>query len=543
MPTEPTGRTGPPEHRPISGTEEHQLVLAFSAVLVTASLAYCYRRGLLLLYGDAVAHLHIARRIVDSLNPGLRQLGSVWLPLPHLLLLPFVLRTDWWQDGLAGAWPSMACYMAAGVGMYRLARNWMQPSWAALAFLAFALNPGLLYMGTTAMTEPLFLALFLWSVVFLLDLERTTRLAEWTAARAALWKLTAVLIAAVFTRYDGWILGTLAWCIAAIWAWRGGWWRERRLRPALLLCTLLLLAAPLLWLAYNWRFFGDPLDFMRGPYSAKAIERRTSPPGSSHYPGYHNMPSAALYYLKAATLGATTFHATDVLLLLAGVGTALAIVRHRASALAAALLLWMPLPFYVYSVAYAAVPIFIPVWGPFAYYNTRYGMELLPALALFPIFVAVTVTNYRPRWRQAMMAAVGAWIVGNSLLLLRATPLVLQEAKVNASTRVPFERALAKQLALFPPGDTVLMYTSAHVGALQDLGLPLKQTVNEGEYPYWQHAMEDPAAAAAIVVAIDGDPVAGAVARHPGGLQLMAVICTTGQPCARVYRSTSPAAR
>ena len=48
----------------------------------------------------------------------------------------------------------------------------------------------------------------------------------------------------------------------------------------------------------------------------------------------------------------------------------------------------MPLPFYVYSIAYGSVPIFIPQLWPHSYYNSRYGMEMLPALALFA-FLAV----------------------------------------------------------------------------------------------------------------------------------------------------------
>ncbi len=77
------------------------------------ALMVCYSRGYMLLYGDAVAHLGIARRILDSRNPGLSQLGGVWLPLPHLLMLPFVQKMEWWQNGLAGAWPSMLCYILA----------------------------------------------------------------------------------------------------------------------------------------------------------------------------------------------------------------------------------------------------------------------------------------------------------------------------------------------------------------------------------------------------------------------------------------------
>ena len=47
------------------------------------------------------------------------------------------------------------------------------------------------------------------------------------------------------------------------------------------------------------------------------------------------------------------------------------------------LLLWVPLPFYTLSVAYSGVPIFMPVWWPFSFYNVRYGLELLPAFAVF----------------------------------------------------------------------------------------------------------------------------------------------------------------
>src|SRR6202040_4106660 len=96
-------------------------------VLAVISLAYCYSHHLLLLYGDAVAHLHIARRVLDSRRPGFRQLGTVWLPLPHVLLVPFAANMTWWRSGLAGAGPSIACYVAAGTGIYRLARFWFSP--------------------------------------------------------------------------------------------------------------------------------------------------------------------------------------------------------------------------------------------------------------------------------------------------------------------------------------------------------------------------------------------------------------------------------
>ncbi len=518
--------------------EESKLAMAVAVLLATASLVYCARHRWLLLYGDAVAHQHIARRVFDSLNPGFRQLGSVWLPLPHLLLLPFVQRTDWWQSGLAGAIPSMASYVLACIGLYRLARRWLQPLLAILVFAALALNPGLLYMSTTAMTEPLFLALMVWSVVYLTAFESATREADAKAARAALWKLTLVLIAAVFTRYDGWILGKLAWMLVAYWTLQRGWWREAANARALIICTVLLVAAPLAWLGYNWRIYGDPLDFLRGPYSAKAIELRTTKPGSWHYPGWHNVWVALLYYVKAAKIGAAPLQCGRWLLLMAAAGTAYALRNYGSRTLPAALLFWMPVPFYAYAVAYGSVPIFLPVWWPHAFYNTRYGMELLPAFALFPAFAVLAVVRKWPEWSRAIVGFALFTIVASNALLLRATPLVLQEAKTNSATRIPFEQALATRLVLLPPQSKLMMYTSAHIGALQQIGFPLRQTVNEGDYKLWQSALNSPAKAADFVVAIDGDSVADAVRQHPQDLQLLFLICSTGQPCAHIYRST-----
>ena len=48
-------------------------------------------------------------------------------------------------------------------------------------------------------------------------------------------------------------------------------------------------------------------------------------------------------------------------------------------------MLWLPLPFYMLSIAYGGVPIFMPVWWPFSYYNVRYGVELLPGFAVFTV--------------------------------------------------------------------------------------------------------------------------------------------------------------
>jgi len=528
-------------------TRESRFVALVAAFLGVLSFAYCARHNLLLLYGDAVSHLHIARRIFDSLNPGFRQLGSVWLPLPHLLMVPFVMRMEWWQSGLAGAIPSIGCYIFGCVGIYRLTRMWLSAGPAAVAVIFYGLNPGLLYMQTTAMTEPLFLAEMIWSTLLIAEFCRVIRpesLNPEDDERASRLLIGAglVLLAAVFTRYDGWIFASSAWLAAAVAMFRGRSWRSR-VGGAFVLFTVMLAVAPLLWMAYNAKQFGDPLDFLRGPYSAKVIEERTTPPGAWHHPGWHSMRVAALYFLKAAELGATPLRFANTLLLLTIAGTVAAIVRWWSGSLAALLLLWVPLPFYAYSVAYGSVPIFIPLWWPHSWYNTRYGMEMLPAFALFSAMLISWVQELArksaPRVAHWILPAVFLAVGINSVVLARATPLVLQEAIANSRTRIPFEQAIARTLSplsVRAPGP-ILMYTSEHIGALQRAGIPLKSTINEGDYYQWSNALRDPAAMAPLVVAIDGDAVANAVKEHPEGLQLLTVICSTDQQCARIYVS------
>src|SRR5690242_10450584 len=108
--------------RPASSDNDILLVAQIAAAISIAAFLYCLRHDLLLLYGDAVAHIHIARRVFDSRTPGPLQLGTVWLPLPHLLMLPFLVSRWMWQTGIGGSFLSMGSYVCGAIGIYRLLR-------------------------------------------------------------------------------------------------------------------------------------------------------------------------------------------------------------------------------------------------------------------------------------------------------------------------------------------------------------------------------------------------------------------------------------
>jgi hypothetical protein len=250
---------------------------------------------------------------------------------------------------------------------------------------------------------------------------------------------------------------------------------------------------------------------------------------------------AGHYFLKTAELGAARPLATNVLLVLVLLGVAVAFKRRQARGVLA--LFWLPLPFYAYSVAYGSVPIFIPPWPPFAWYNTRYGLELLPAFALSLAFLAEFSLDWlrssSPRWVPLAIGLMLGFILLDDVLLMRGTPLVFAEAVENSRTRIPFEAAVARALDALPAQGRILMYTSDHIGAVQQAGIPLVRTINDSDDLIWRLSLAHPSQAAPFVVAIDGDMLAHAVAAHPEGLTLLDVICSTGQPCARIYAATA----
>jgi hypothetical protein len=513
------------------------------AASVVASI-WSWRHGALLNYGDAVAHLHIARRVIDSHRPGLSQLGSVWLPLPHLLLIPFVAVYSWWANGIAGLIPSSLAYIAGCAGIYRLARHWLRPSAAIVALAFFATNPNLLYLQTTAMTEPLFLCEMIWLSVWMVE-WRTSLNKNPPRAVRLLGCIALVLVAAVFTRYDGWILALLAWTAIGIVQLRSSTLRSR----AFWLASAAVIAAPIIWFAYNAVVFGDWLDFARGPYSAAAIELRTASPGGPPHPGWHNPWVSLLFFLKAAQMDAAPEARGTLLLILALAGTAWAWLTTRHRGFLWTLLLWLPVPFYAYSIAFGSVPIFLPVWWPHSWYNTRYGLELLPASALGIAFVAqivlAAVREFKASWIPLAAGLLYLLVCLNAWRVLRERPLTYVEGTTNIASRRPFEIQIPptlRSLLASRPDGIILMKTSVYPQIVARTGIPLRQTINESDREYYSAALAAPAAHAAIVLAFDGDDVDQAVRKNPGGLRRVRSFVAPGLPSGTVYVSDTPPA-
>jgi hypothetical protein len=545
--------------------------LAGIAVLVSLfSFLYYTQHSDLLLYGDAVAHINIARRVFDSQTPGLLQLGTVWLPLPHLLMIPFIFLNAMWQNGTGGSIPSMVAYVFGVLGIFRLMHGILeanhrqeadaQPAVAIggrvetstvgawIAALVYAANPNLIYMQATAMTESVYLALFIWSVDYFAEFFRQSSPAGATQLSPAhqrrptparsLMRCAACLAAAELTRYDGWFLAGAIGTAVAIIALRQ--WHDAAFRRLATKFLAAIAALPILWLVYNRVVYRNALEFANGPYSAQAIEQRVRAPN----PAFHHASTAALYFLKSAQLNMA--HANWGRFWLAAALLALAIAAWKLRARTAPLLLlWVPLPFYALSIAYGSVPVHVYTWWPFATFNQRYGLQLLPMFAASAGTLSASAFVAARRWRHAgkLIALLLALLVASYASVWRATPLCLQEAQRQWGIRNPLNSAVERVLAKLPRNARFLMDTGEHVGILEQLGIPLRQVVNnENHRPWirptdpqglWERALADPPRYVDFVIAFDGDPVDQRADKT--NLTELIEIHATGQPHAHIY--------
>jgi hypothetical protein len=220
-------------------------IAAASGALV--ALHY-HRLGLTLSHYDSRGHLVVARRIVDSITPGWQQIGAVWLPLPHLLnAIPVQIDAMYRSGASAVAISIVSFAMAAAAIAWIVIELTGSRAAGGAAAAVFGLNPNVLYLQATPMTEPLLIALTTISVAMLIHwcteaglkscpttegcrvrddrgAEASTsakapanRLAERSTARVGV-----VFALACLTRYEAWFV-TVTALAAAVWTlWRRG---------------------------------------------------------------------------------------------------------------------------------------------------------------------------------------------------------------------------------------------------------------------------------------------------------------------------------
>jgi len=420
--------------------------------IVTAAAWYFYSSGYLLYYGDAQAHLNISRSLIDGRQTGYDQLGTVWLPVLHLICLPFAARDYLWESGLAGTIPVGACFVLAGLCLYLCGKDSFGSSLAALTgVLCFALNPNVLYLASIPMTELVFVAGLMVCLLSILWFRRTQH-ARWiVVAILASWWMS-------LTRYDGWFLIPFIalFLMAAA--------QEGKLR-VLFVSGALASLAPIYWMAHNWWETGNALDFYNGPYSAAAIQ------GNRPYPGFHDWPAAIHYYWEAGRV-CSGYGLVAVGLL----GLLAALFKGRWTGI---LFLALTPLFYVWSVHSSKTPIHLPSLWPHGYYNSRYGIAVVVLMA----FAAGALASALPaRIRMLPLLALLPWLLWPS----PQNWICWKESQVNSDARRAWTAQAAAYLdSYYRRGDGVLVEFGDLAGIFGKAGIPLKEALHEGSGPAW----------------------------------------------------------
>lgn len=250
-------------------------LVAFAVAVVAGVISA--RTGANTWYADSLSHATIARRIFDDKAPGFQQLGTVWLPMPHLLLIPFVANTWMWSSGVGATCLGGLCSTATATALYRIVSRLGFGRWPRLiAVLVLLTDLGYQYVCTTALTEPVLIAAFTMTIAGLTHWATAAR--PLSGGELALYAGLPATVA-LLSRYEGWVLVlALVPYIAMVEARRQkdrtSLWRfiaVRRLLPALavpaigVVCPFIGVAW---WLSYNFAIYRNPLEFATGPYSA-----------------------------------------------------------------------------------------------------------------------------------------------------------------------------------------------------------------------------------------------------------------------------------
>jgi hypothetical protein len=481
------------------------------AIWSAAAIYLCYSRGWLLYYGDAECHLDIARKIVDSQTPGFAQIGTVWLPLTHWAMLPFVRRDNLWHNGIAGSVPFAFFFVIGGCFLFAAVRRIFQSTPAAVTAVALcALNPNLLYIQATPMTEGMFFGCLAALLYFTVRFRETQ--AWWAVTGAGI-----ALCLATLTRYDGWFLIPF---VALYFLWAA---RQHRFTVALVFCLLAGLG-PLFWLIHNWRMSGDPLDFYRGPYSAIAIQ------GSADYPGKHYWPRAFQFF------GYTAYYCVGPCLAVLGTLGVIAVAAKRA--FWPLILLLLPPAFYLLSIHSGGTPMWVPVLYSGGIYNVRYGLSILPLLA---VATAALVAAF-PRWMRSRVAAV-AIVAATVPWLIHPHPenwIVFQEGQQNYAGHRELERQVEDYLRpRYVRGSGVVTEFGATTAIYRDLRIPLRETLTGDNGSVWSAATNGPNQFShdAWAVVIAGDYAEKAV-QKAGCFTLEQTFKVKDAPEMHIYRRT-----
>jgi hypothetical protein len=453
-------------------------------------------------YADGISHLVIARSVFDNLTPGLAQLGGVWLPMSHLLMMPFVANDFLFHTGLAGTIVSISATVITMVALFKILQLQFASSIVAIfgSFLYF-LNPSVIYIGIIPMMEALFMMFFMLSVYYAQKWYYLSISEQriWFQYRTLL-KCALAVSAASLTRYEGWALPLgLIFIIPFVrmFILRRKWGKtEKHTLQALFTVVLIFgFMGITSWIAWNLIIFKDPSYFVTGPYSAAA---QADIRGYNEQYKLNPVISASLIFDAAEQMYGLPVLAISSL----GIGIYLyaGIKRKR-------------LRFHLLTVLMMMIPILVDFGAMIhgsgeivriedSWFNGRYLIFIAPLLAFgSSSLLNSVIEGARRRWKPLIIIITVLLIAGSYAFTFVSQTFELGKAvALNDIGLIHFNEGFqitletGKQLErLYHEGNVVLLVLSGSSSSLMiESHLPLKSFIDVVNGQYWEVSKQSP---------------------------------------------------
>jgi len=433
---------------------------------------FYYQNHLGLAYNDARSHLDIGRRVVEGLKPGLAQLGSVWLPLPHVLMLFTIWDDFMWHSGLAGAIVNMISFVVTGILIYKILKELEVSIFGRLVgILIFVLNINILYLQSTAMTELLLLATMTAGCYELLLWHKNDNVLY--LVKAAFYIMLSTL-----TRYDGWFLLFVAAALVVIKTFKSKGYKASE-GTFILFCTLGGLGV-FLWLLWNGLIFKDPLYFAFGPFSAHSQQLSLEDAGVLITK--HNWYQSLRFYLYAFV-----YNSGAVPVIVGIIGSVYLFFDKRLTSnvkLAMTALL-APFAFNVLALYMGHSVLFIQGLSGDTWFNVRYGIMLMPSIGVFGGYLI-------DRARYYSKLIIPLLMLSTFFMFYSHDAVTIDDARVGSSQKNVTEVSGYLNTNAKNQNGYVLISVASHDAIIFSSGLPMKRFIHEGTGLYWQDALAFP---------------------------------------------------
>jgi hypothetical protein len=459
--------------------------LTMAVGLAIAFYGYAMDKHFLMYYGDAISHSIIARKVIDWADPGLMQLGTGWLPLQHLVLVPFVAIDSLFFSGFAGAAVSLPSLGITSALFYKIIREHYFKRdgfrYVAIAIaLLYALNPNILYVGITAMTEALFMLFFVASAYYF---------QKWYFMNSNHRTNNSLLYSAIFVslatlcRYEAWFLPLLLISVViAVTSKSKGRFSNRTIT---ILISIVSLSGVAAWLTHNEYQYGNILEFSNAQYYSAAWQASVGPFRDSLFLNPVNVSS--IYGQMALAMYGPILIATSI----AGIFVlARRIELHK-------------LPFHIFLVLPPIFTITSMLIGigemgqeSYSWFNSRFLILLFPILiVLTSVLVKCMLDKIYGNRTVVLVGIIGALFVSLLYLSTFGTIVTLTEAKNGFSKGIaPYAVQTGKKLGSIYDDGTIMMLT----GGLQEhriminSWIPLRQFDEMVENSMWKESFYEP---------------------------------------------------